>query len=163
MSRLDNKSGTSDRHSPKRDFQALESRRRSAARMFASGAVQADVARSLGVTRQSVSRWYRSWRIGGEEALKAAEHAGRNPRISDQDVKRLDSALRGGAIASGFGSDAWTLARVAAAVNAMTGVSYHPGHMWRILTNRVGWSVTHMDAPSAGGPRKRQKTWLPKS
>jgi len=33
----------------------------------------------------------------------------------------------------------WTLARVAEVIEATTGVSYHPGHVWRIL-RQMGWS-----------------------
>jgi Homeodomain-like domain len=41
-----------------RDFEGMEKRRRRAARLFDKGATQAEVARQLGVSRQSVSRWY---------------------------------------------------------------------------------------------------------
>ncbi|HKA02869.1 MAG TPA: winged helix-turn-helix domain-containing protein [Acidimicrobiales bacterium] len=33
----------------------------------------------------------------------------------------------------------WTLARVAAVIEAETGVAYHPGHVWKLL-RRMGWS-----------------------
>ncbi|MGH7311248.1 MAG: helix-turn-helix domain-containing protein [Candidatus Rokuibacteriota bacterium] len=36
----------------------------------------------LGVSRQSVMRWYRAWRAGGREALRAAGRAGRKPRLA---------------------------------------------------------------------------------
>ena len=42
--------------------------------------------------------------------------------------------------ANGFGTELWTLARVAEVIEAVTGVSYHPGHVWRILREQLGWS-----------------------
>ena len=33
----------------------------------------------------------------------------------------------------GFGTDLWTLPRVAAVIERTTGVHYHPGHVWKIL------------------------------
>ena len=41
----------------KRDFEALEDRRLKAAKLLKAGWSQADVAREVGVHRQSVSRW----------------------------------------------------------------------------------------------------------
>jgi transposase len=45
----------------------------------------------------------------------------------------VDKALRQGAQAHGFGTDLWTLPRVAAVIERTTGVHYHPGHVWKIL------------------------------
>jgi transposase-like protein len=47
-----------------------------AARMFAHGATQAEVARTFGVSAQAASIWYRRWRQGGAPALRGA---GRRP------------------------------------------------------------------------------------
>jgi hypothetical protein len=59
----------------RRDFAGLEQRRLEAARMFAQGASQAEVARTFGVSAQAASVWYRRWRQGGEQALRAAGRA----------------------------------------------------------------------------------------
>ena len=42
----------------KRDFEAMKDRRKQACKLFRSNKSQADIARELGVSRQSVSRWY---------------------------------------------------------------------------------------------------------
>ena len=42
-------------------------------------------------------------------------------------------ALTKGARYHGFAADLWTLPRVATVVERVTGVKYHPGHMWKIL------------------------------
>jgi transposase len=124
----------------RRDFEGMEKRRRRAARMFARGATHADVARELEVSRQSVSRWYGDWRTGGTRALKAAGRAGRMPRLTETQLRRLDRALRKGPRAHGFGTDLWTLDRVAQVIEAETGVRYHPGHVWKLLRDKLGWS-----------------------
>jgi transposase len=124
----------------RRDFGGMERRRRRAARMFGRGVAQAEVARELGVSRQSVSRWYAEWSSGGASALKAAGRAGRMPRLSPTQLRRVDRALRQGPRAHGFGTDLWTLDRVAAVIEAETGVRYHPGHVWKLLRDKLGWS-----------------------
>jgi transposase len=124
----------------RRDFEGMEQRRKRAARMFRRGATQADVARELGVSRQSVSRWYADWQRGGTTALKAAGRAGRMPRLSGAQLGQVDRALRQGPRKHGFATDLWRLDRVAAVIEAETGVRYHPGHVWKLLRDKLGWS-----------------------
>ncbi|MGH9568446.1 MAG: helix-turn-helix domain-containing protein, partial [Candidatus Angelobacter sp.] len=40
----------------------------------------------------------------------------------------------------GFNAELWTLPRVAAVVERVTGVRYHPGHIWKILGS-MNWTV----------------------
>jgi transposase len=42
--------------------------------------------------------------------------------------------------ANGHAIDLWTLARVTEVIEAVTGVSYYEGHVWRILREQLGWS-----------------------
>jgi transposase len=124
----------------RRDFAGLEQRRLEAARMFAGGATQAEVARTFGVSAQAASIWYRRWRQGGEPALRGAGRAGRRPRLSPAELAAVDQALRKGPEVFGFDTDLWTLARIAQVIERLTGVGYHPGHVWRLL-RRLGWSL----------------------
>jgi transposase len=132
--------GATGSRSPRRDFEGMERRRKRAARMFERGVAQADVARELGVSRQSVSRWYAEWQAGGTKALKGAGRAGRMPRLSAAQLRQVERALRRGPRAHGFGTDLWTLDRVAAVIEAETGVAYHPGHVWKLLRDKLGWT-----------------------
>lgn len=126
---------------PRRDFQALEQRRKQAARLFAKGNFpQASVARQLKVSRMSVSRWYRQWKKSGSAALKAAPRAGRRPLLNARQLQRVQAALRKGAPANGFSTEMWTLPRVATVIEGITGVRYHPGHVWKIL-GAMNWTV----------------------
>jgi transposase len=123
----------------RRDFAGLEQRRLEAAHMFAQGASQAEVAHTFGVSAQAASVWYRRWRQGGQAALRGAGRAGRRPRLSAAELEAVDQALRKGPEAFGFDTDLWTLGRIAEVIERLTGVRYHPGHVWRLL-RRLGWS-----------------------
>lgn len=124
-----------------RDLQALERRRKQAARLFAKGTLsQASVARELKVSRMSVSRWYQQWKKSGRQALKAAPRAGRKPLLSVRQVQRVQAALCKGARAHGFSADLWTLPRVAKVIERIAGVRYHPGHVWKIL-GAMNWTL----------------------
>jgi transposase len=105
----------------RRDFGGLEQRRLEAARMFARGATQAEVASAFGVSRQAASVWYRRWHHGGEPALRAAGQAGRRPRLSAAELDAVDQALGKGPEAFGFDTELWTLARVAQVIERLTG------------------------------------------
>ncbi len=123
----------------RRDFQALEQRRREAAKLFAKGVRQAEVARRLKVSRQSVSRWFSLWQEHGVAGLAGAGRAGRRSRLTDEQRAQLDTELRRGPTEHGYATELWTLARVAEVIEKTTGVRYHPGHVWRLLTE-LGWT-----------------------
>ena len=111
-----------------RDRQAFEHIRMQAGQLFAAGHAQAEVACTLGVARQNVSRWHARWRQGGLEALRSAGPTGPDPRLSDAQRAAIDQALRDGARAHGFDTDHWTLASITVVIQRLTGVAYHPGH-----------------------------------
>jgi len=124
---------------PRRDFAALEARRLQAARLFGRGRSQAEVARALGVTPTSAWRWHEAWRRGGRQALKAAGRAGRKPRLTPAQLRRLVRELLKGPQAHGYATDLWTLPRIAHLIKQRFGLSYHPGYLWHLL-RRLGWS-----------------------
>src|SRR3569833_820439 len=74
----------------KRDFKALERRRHKAAQLLSRGMPQAEVARQVGVSRQSVSAWAQAladdkqaWRrkpLGVPPVLGAVEHKNQNKK-----------------------------------------------------------------------------------
>lgn len=124
----------------RRDFHGLEHRRFAAARLFAAG-METDgaIARQLGVSRQSVMRWHRAWVSGGRTSLRGAARAGRKPKVPPEALVAVEAALRQGPRASGFLTELWTLPRVATVIERVTGVRYHPGHVWRLL-RAWGWT-----------------------
>ena len=122
-----------------RDFDAMERRRKRAAQLFRKGMSQADVARELDVSRQSVSRWHADWLSGGAASLRGARRAGRLPELDQADLRLVEKQLEKGPLENGYPTDMWTLQRVAEVIETLTGVGYHPGHVWRIL-RQMGWS-----------------------
>jgi len=119
---------------------ALEARRFEAARLFTQGASQAAVMRRLRVSRQTAHRWYHLWRRRGREGLKAAGRLGRKRRLDARQLARVERALLRGPQRHGFPTDLWTLPRVAAVIERLTGVQYHAGHVSYILRG-LQWSL----------------------
>jgi transposase len=117
----------------------MEARRMRAADLFAKGVAQAEIGRELGVSHQTVSDWHEKWETGGKAALKRTGQPGRPAKVSASDLAKVERALEKGPKANGFATDLWTLARVAEVIERVTGVKYHPGHVWRVL-RQMGWS-----------------------
>src|SRR6202521_2344840 len=122
-----------------RDFAALERRRMRAASLLAKGLSQSEVARRVGAHRQSVSKWAAELQVKGRAGLKQAGRAGRKPRLSAKQISEIEVALKRGPQALGYETRLWTANRVAHLIEQESGVSYHPGHVWKIL-RRLGWS-----------------------
>jgi transposase len=118
----------------------MEARRMRAADQFERGVIPAEIARQLGVAHQVVSEWRKAWRQGGRPALRSAGPAGRKPRLNDGQRAEVANALVKGAGANGYGTDVWTLPRVAEVIEHLTGVSYHPGHVWYLLRDQLDWT-----------------------
>ena len=127
---------------------AARQRRLRAARLFAQGLSQAEVARQLGVSRQAASRWHARWRQGGRAGLAGPGRWGRPSRLSDRDWRRVERALLQGAQAHGFDNDLWTLPRIARLVGAgrlsqttITG-QLPPCSCRKAATTPMSWSVS---------------------
>lgn len=104
-----------------------------AARLLRAGLGQSEVARELGVHRQSVCRWARELERLGVRGLRKAKHTGRPPRLSAVQLRDIERALGRGPEAFGFTSGLWTASRVRDLIEYRTGVRYHEDHVWRIL------------------------------
>jgi transposase len=123
----------------KRNFQALERRRMRAARLLERGWGEAAVARQVGVHRQSVNRWAQQLAAGGPQALRKAARAGRKPRLSAADRRRIVQGLKRGPEALGYETGLWTSWRVADLIEGECGIRYTSVHVGRILRD-LGWS-----------------------
>jgi transposase len=118
----------------------MEDRRMRAADLFVAGVRQAEIGRELGVSHQTVSDWHELWERGGKDALRGAGRAGRRPKLTAEQLIDVEHALEKGPKSNGYPTELWTLVRVAEVIDRVTGVTYHPGHVWRILHEQLGWT-----------------------
>jgi transposase len=135
----------------------LERRRRRGARLLAAGVAQAEVARRVGVTRTSVSRWEKLRQEGGPEALKRPTRFGRPRRLSDVQCEKLIELLKSGALAAGFASEFWTLPRLRSLIERATVTLTEPS-VWRLL-QALGWSVQRPTGQARQRDEKAIRTW----
>lgn len=141
------------------DLEQLKQRRVAARELLAEGLPQAEVARRLQVSRQSVSRWAQL----SAKRVAQVRPMGRKARVSASDVAWLKAALLKGAGAHGFATELWTLSRIAEVWARHTGHRFSTTQMWRRL-HGLGFSCQR----PAGRARERapqaveqwrEKTW----
>lgn len=119
----------------------MEERRREGARLIRQGKLSySAIAEQLGVSRMAVSKWARQLNAGGLRQLRRRISSGRPQRLSPQQSRQLLRRLRHGAIAAGFSSEHWTLARIQHLIERECSVSFHACYLSRWLRSH-GFSV----------------------
>jgi transposase len=141
-----------------RDFEALERRRLKGMRLLGKGLSQSEVGRRLGVGHASVNRWAQVLAEQGREGLKKAGRAGRKPRLSGEDWKRLEEGLLKGPEVLGYETPLWTLWRVGHLIEQEFRVRYHPGHIWKIL-RQLQWSCQRPEGRARERNEKAIQHW----
>jgi transposase len=150
----------------KRDFKELETRRRKGMQMLARGVAQAEVARVLNVSRQTASTWD-AMRTQDRQAWRR-KSLGRPSRLEAPQRARLAKMMVAGAVANGFPTELWTLARVAMLIKREFGLSYSTVHVWRLL-RQLGFSsqrptgrAAQRDEQAIGRWKAKRWPWLKK-
>lgn len=141
-----------------RDHAELERRRLKAARLFDKGMSAPEVARRLGVVRQVSYRWLAAWQNGGTTALASKGSAGRKAKMTPDQTDQVIAALLKGPAVQGYKTQLWTLPRVAALIEELTGVRYHPGHVWRLLGS-MGFSCQRPERRAIERDKKAIRRW----
>ena len=105
-----------------------------------------------------MNRWAQALAEQGREGLKKAGRAGRKPRLSGEDLKRLEQGLLKGPEALGYETPLWTLWRVGHLIEQEFGVHYHKGHIWKIL-RQLQWSCQRPEGRARERNEKAIQHW----
>jgi transposase len=142
----------------------MEARRLLAGRLLLQGKRVSQVALETGAAKSSVSRWNTLLEKEGQEALRARKAPGATPRLTARQKKRLIRILLRGPCKSGYRTELWTCPRVAAVIERVFAVKYHPDHVRKILRDQLGWTCQmpeHQAREKDGEAieRWREKDW----
>ena len=108
-------------------------KRLKAGRLLLAGQGCAEVAKAVGVARQTVYTWKGLLAEGGIDALRAVPERGRPAQLDEQQLAAIRVALLRSPTEYGFGTELWTLKRVGAVIERLYGVRFGQTQVWRIL------------------------------
>src|SRR5258706_14718043 len=100
----------------KRDFKALEKRRLKGGKLLARGMSKSEVARQLGVTRQTVASWEQRMTEDGRDGLKRGE-LGRPRQLDAEQERELGKVLMAGALGAREPTGVMAVARIGQTVS----------------------------------------------
>jgi transposase len=143
----------------RRDFAALEMRRRAGVALLKKGATQTEVARKLGVSRQAVHEWWTAYQQGGLRALWHRKTPGRPRTLTTEQRQDLLKLLGKGALNYGFPTDLWTLERIAQLIRQEFGIAFHRSHVHRILVAEK-WSCQVPKLQARERNKRKIRRWI---
>ena len=111
-----------------------EARRKRAFELKELGWKQGDIAQALGVSAPAVCKWLS--KVNAEPGVEAwrSKPARSGPlKLTPEQLRLIPDFLSHGAEAYGFRGEVWTCARVAKIFEEEFGVTYHRGHVARLL------------------------------
>jgi transposase len=113
-----------------------EARRRLAVARVGEGWSPADTAAFLGVHVETVRKWVRAHKTGGDGGLAGTPHPGRKPFLTPEQEAEALGWLTRRPTTFGFRTDLWTATRVAQLIRQTFGVAYHPNYLREWLAKR---------------------------
>jgi transposase len=124
---------------PPTPYNWKETRRVQAWHLKQQGWAQRQIAEALGGSEGAVSQWMKRGRDGGLQALHHRSPRGAPRRLSAGPLAQRPGLLQRGPEADGFRGQLWTRGRIAAVMQLVLGVSYHPRPIGR-LCQAIRWS-----------------------
>lgn len=131
------------------DAEVLKQRRLEARRLLDEGVSQAEVARRVESSRQSVSRWAQQSR----RELARVRPQGRKSQLTEAARVKLRAALLAGPQKAGFATELWTVPRVRQLIVQRFNQRFSTVHVWRLL-GQLGFSPQR----TVGRARERDET-----
>jgi len=117
-----------------------------------------EIAQLLEAPRSKVSLWLGQYESYGWEALLEGHRSGRPKQLMPAQVSQLDGIIDSGPVAYGFSSGVWTSPMIERVIEEEFGVSYHPGHVRKLL-KAMGFSVQRPRRKLAKADPAAQDRW----
>jgi transposase len=122
------------------------------------GKTSGDITSILKIPRSRVSEWLKNYEYYGYEGLLEGYRPGRPAQLMEQQKSVLCDIIDSGPVAYGFLSGVWTSPMIARVVEQEFGISYHPGHVRRLL-RQLDFSVQRPRRALARANPEKQDRW----
>ena len=124
----------------------------------AEGHTSGELASVLKAPRSKVSEWLARYQADGVEGLLEGYRSGRPPELSAEQHQQLTDILESGPVAYGLDTGVWTSPMIAWVIEEEFGVTYHPGHVRKLL-HTLGFSVQRPRRVLARANAAEQDRW----
>jgi transposase len=121
-------------------FPSLGAHADGAGRFVAAARDPGGDARQLGVCHQIVSEVAHGVAAGWSRRVARGRPCRATSQAEPGQVGQGGTRAHRGAQANGYPTELWTLPRVAELIERLTGGRYHPGHVWYVVRDQLGWS-----------------------
>jgi transposase len=118
-----------------------------------------EIANIVGASREKVSEWLKIYSHQGIDGLMEGQRTGRPTRFSDVDKIILCDIIDSGPIAYGYQTGVWTSSVIADVIKYEFGISYHPGHVRKLL-QEFGFSVQSPTRLLAAADKEKKDKWI---
>jgi len=112
----------------------------------------------LKAPRSRVSQWLKDYEHYDYEGLLEGYRSGRPCEMTSRDEQSLADIIDSGPVAYGYLSGVWTSPMIARVIQEEFGITYHPGHVRRLL-HRLGFSVQRPRRTLARADAQQQDRW----
>ena len=117
-----------------------------------------EIADLLQVHRTRVHAWIRDWNRHGAEGLLEGHRSGRPSQLSAEQKERLYDLVESGPVAYGLNTGVWTSVLLAQIIHDEFAVTYHPGHVRKLL-DQMGFSVQRPTTELIRADPSKQNRW----
>jgi transposase len=118
-----------------------------------------EIARCLHVHRSTVHSWILAWNEHRENGLLEGHRSGRRSKLSAEDKERLGDIIESGPVAYGLNTGVWSSPIIAQLIKDEFDVSYHPGHVRKLL-KCLGFSVQRPTTKLVQADPQKQNRWV---
>lgn len=127
--------------------------------MSLDGCTASEIAQRLKVHRSTVPLWIEHWNEHGEEGLWEGHRSGRPGELDQAARQRLCDILDSGPVAYGLETGIWTSPLIGQILREDFGVSYHPGHVRKLL-KQLGYSVQRPTTRLVQADAVQRRKWV---
>jgi len=122
------------------------------------GWTSGEIAHLLHSPRSKVSEGLRNYTALGVEGLLEGYRSGRPPALTESQQAELSDLIESGPTADGFLSGVWTSPMIARVIEQEFHVTYHPGHVRKLL-RKLGFSVQRPQRVLSQAAPEKQDRW----
>jgi transposase len=112
----------------------------------------------LKAPRSRVSEWLKNYEHFGYDGLLEGYRPGRPAALTTANKQALEDIIDSGPLAYGYLSGVWTAPMIAQVIQEQFGVTYHPGHVCRLL-HQLGFSVQRPKRKLVRANAQEQDRW----